>query len=114
MALGTITINKVIKTGNSPVQVVDMSIQGDDSYPTGGTTGAEATLRAALEAGDGLAGSLSNLDLLAAVKADGLIDSDAHYDAGNDTLVVRDGDGAQKANASDQSGETYRLLTFWA
>lgn len=114
MALGTITVNKVIKSGDTPLQHVDVSIVGDDAYATGGTLGLEATLRDAIETGDSLAGSLSGLDLLKVEKIDGLVDSDAHYVVATDALMVRDGDGAQKANASDQSGDTYRLLTLWA
>lgn len=114
MALGTITVNKVIKNGDSPFMVVDVSIVGDDDYTTGGTLLFESTLRDAIEAGDSLAGSLAGLDLLGVEKIDGLVDSDAHYVAATDALMVRDGDGTQKAGASDQSTDTYRLLTFWA
>lgn len=110
MALGTITLNSVHRFGNSSELLVDVSVQGDDSYPTGGTTGFEQTLLDALAAGSNPGPVVGNFELLGVEKIDGLVDSDAHYDKANDALLVRDGDGVQKTNASDQSGDTYRLL----
>lgn len=111
MALGTITVNKIVKGGNSSLLIADISVQGDATYAAGGTAGVEATLRAAIEAQDGLAGALGNLDLLGLYQVDALLDSEAKYDVANDKLIVKAADGTQKTG--DQSGDTYRLITHW-
>lgn len=110
MALGTITINAVHRYGNSSELLVDASIVGDSSYPTGGTLLFQATMRTALAAASAPGPIIGNFELLSIEKIDGLIDSDAHYDKATDSLIVRDGDGIQKANASNQSGDTYRVI----
>lgn len=110
MALGTITINSVKRFANSSELLVDVSVQGDSAYPTGGTTGFEQTLKDALAAGSNPGPIVGNYELLGVEKIDGLVDSDAHYVKATDALMVRDGDGAQKGNATDQSGDVYRLL----
>lgn len=110
MALGTITINKVHKFGNSSELLVDVSVQGDDSYPTGGTAGVEATIKTALAAGSNPGALLGNYDLLGVEHIDALADV-GRYDAANDKLIVRNmSDGAEKGNGTDQSGTTYRFL----
>lgn len=110
MALGTITINSVQRFGNSSELLVDASIVGDGAYPTGGTLAFEASMLAALKAGSNPGDIVGNFELLSVEKIDALVDSDAHYVKATDALMVRDGDGTQKANSSDQSSDTYRLL----
>lgn len=113
MALGTITVNKVVREGPGSLMLADISIVGDSNVPAGGTLGVQATLRAAIAAQDGLVGSLSNLDLLGVVKIDANLDDDVHYVAATDALQVRDAsDGSEKTG--NQSGVTYRVLTYWA
>jgi hypothetical protein len=113
MALGTITINKVSKFGNSNQLIVDCSIVGDGSYPTGGTTGLEASIRAALAASSHAI--KGNYDLLGIQCVDANIDRVIKYVAATDALLaVTMSTGAQVANATNLAGETYRVLAFFA
>ncbi len=110
MALGTITINAVHRFGNSSELLVDVSIVGDGSYPTGGTLLFEASLLAALKAGSNPGDIVGNFELLTVEKMDAITDTTVHYVKATDALMVLGGDGVEKAGSSNQSGETYRLL----
>jgi hypothetical protein len=110
MALGTITINSVKRFGNSSELLVDVSVVGDGAYPTGGTLLFEQTLLDALAAGSNPGPIVGNYELLSVEKIDGNVDADAHYVKATDALMVRDGDGVEKGNGTNQGGDTYRLL----
>lgn len=116
MALGTVTVTKVRnRAGGSSLKIVELTVVGDTSYPTGGTTGLEATLRTAIAAQDERVGSLSNLDLIAVVQQDATADRLVRYLSGTDALFAQViSTGAQVANAVNLSGETYRLVTIWS
>lgn len=116
MALGTVTVQKIRnRAGGSSLKIVDLTVVGDTSYPTGGTTGLEATLRTAIAAQDERSGSLAGLDLIAVIQQDSVADRVVKYLPGTDALYVQVmSTAAQVANATNLSGETYRLVTLWA
>lgn len=112
MALGEITLITEIVGGGSPIRMAEFTIVGDSNYPSGGTAGFEATLRAAYEDQRELEGSLSNLRLCGIVKQDATIALPI-YDRANDKLVVRTLlDGSEMTG--DQDAVTYRVLTIWS
>ena len=89
MALGTITRgDKSGEKPGAPTFVDVLSFPGDDSYPTGGTLGFEASVRAALG---------QNVTVLGVIGADcgGFV---VAYDPAADSLKVYQGDND---NASD-------------
>lgn len=110
MALGTITINKVHRFGNSSELLVDCSIVGDGAYTTGGTLLFQASLLTALKAAAAPGPVIGNYELLTVEKMDAITDTTVHYVKATDALMALDGDGIEKAGASSQAGETYRLL----
>lgn len=116
MALGTVTVTKIRnRAASSSLKIVEFTVVGDTSYPTGGTLLVEATLRAALEAQDERAGSLSGLDLISAIQCDLVADRIVRYLPNTDALAALViSTGAQVANTTNLSGETYRLVTMWA
>lgn len=99
MALGTMTLVSQHK-GDGPIFYDRVTLVGDGSYPTGGSTGVEAKLRALTK------------DQRTIIKID---EEDyggdrAVYDRVNEKLKVYDKDtGAEKANASNQAGVTYKF-----
>ena len=101
MALGTIT---ALEEGaaQGPLFVDRVSIVGDDSYPTGGTTGFQALLRAAL-------GKDRTIVDLRSKPGANLLD----YDHVNDTLqAFAIADGAEVANTTDLSGTTFEVIVI--
>jgi hypothetical protein len=114
MAIDTIVLNRDVGTDASPLRLIDITLTGDDAYPTGGTATFEATLRGLIAAARPQGGSLSGLKLLAINNNHPGTTYDLRYDAVNDKLVVRAlADNTQPANATDLSGSTFRLMTFW-
>lgn len=104
MSLGTITGVAAVGQEGGPIFVERVTIVGDDSYPTGGTTGAEALIQAALGKG--------SVEILAAIHQ-GPVASDfaLSYDKAADTLVARVwSTGAQVGNSVDLSGVTFEML----
>lgn len=113
MALGTITINKVSKFGNSNQLIVDCSVVGDGAYTTGGTLLFEASLRTALAASSHKI--KGNYDVLGVQHIDALLDRQVKYVAATDALIaIQPSAGTQAANAANLAGETYRLLVWLA
>lgn len=112
MSLGALTIVKSIELGNA--KLVSATLVGDSAYPSGGSSGLLAKVRAAL--GDGYTQILS-------VQNEHNADARLEYippvftTAGDPTTAVASGDklfvrvpstGAESA-VSDQSGTTYNL-----
>lgn len=114
MAIDTIVLNREIGTDASPIRYIDITLTGDDAYPTGGTATFEATLRSLIAAERPQGGSLGGLKLLAINNNHAGTTYDLRFDADNDKLVVRAlADNAQPSNATDLSGSTFRLMTVW-
>ena len=65
---------------------------------------------AALTAGSNPGDIVGNFELLTVEKMDAITDTTVHFVKATDALMALDGDGVEKVNATDQSGETYRLL----
>lgn len=106
MALGAITSTAAVGHENGPIFIEAVTIVGDDSYPTGGTTGAEALIRAALGKGD--------VDVLAVIHQ-GPIGADfaLSYDKANDTLIARVwSTAAEVGNGTNMSGTTFECLVI--
>jgi len=90
MALGTITVtSQTVKAASAPIQAVLLSFPGDGAYPTGGTTGFRALVRAAL------ARQVNIIGVFMADKCGGYIPL---YDVANDTLMVLQGDYSESAD----------------
>lgn len=101
MALGTITILEV-SAGDGPLRADLVQFAGDGAYPTGGTANFQALLRTALGKGH--------------VEIIGVITQNSGgkqlaYDKANDKLIVYSG-ASEVANASDQSGTTFRAVVL--
>lgn len=115
MAIDTIVFNAEYGADTSPIRYFDITLTGDDAYPTGGTATFTATLRELIEAARPRAGSLGALTLLSIQNTHPQTTYELIFDKVNDKLVVRAlADGTQPANATDLSGATYRLMTVWA
>lgn len=103
MALGALTIvSSAAAVG--PLKLYRCSLVGDSSYPTGGSTGLLAKLKAATDE-NGLA--------IVSVQPEGVSNGDRHleYDHANEKLLVRVmSTGLERAAATDESGVTYGLL----
>jgi hypothetical protein len=113
MAIDTLTFHGEIAADSSPLRHFDISIAGDDAYPTDGTATITATLRSLIEAERPRGASLAGLSLLAVENTHAAAGFMFFFDKANDKLVMRGWDGAQPAGASDQSATTYRLSTLW-
>lgn len=103
MSLGTIAIIRAAGAMPSAPTFFDrISFTGDTSYPTGGTPGFKALLRAK---------SLDQRAPIAVItEAAGVYQ--ASYDVDADKLVVRDGAGAEVANTTNLSGTTFKLVVL--
>ena len=101
MALGTLTVvEKVEAVG--PLKLYRCTLVGDSSYPTGGSTGLLAKLKAATKE--------NGLDILAVLPQGSNGDRHLEYDHANEKLFVRVmSTGLERANATDESGATYGL-----
>lgn len=109
MAIGTGTV--AVRTGhdNRGAFIDLVSFAGDSSYPTGGTAGFEASMRAAIGRG--------NIDVVGVIGQDcgGYVPV---YDRANDKLKVyfvnndgaSDGPMIEVAGSTDLSGVTFRVL----
>lgn len=114
MAIDTIVLNREIGADTSPLRYFDLTLTGDDAYPTGGTAAIEATLRDLIAAARPRGGSLGGLKLLQLTNQHPGTTYDLRYDAVNDKLVVRAlADNTQPSAATDLSGSTFRLMTVW-
>jgi len=103
MSLGTMTSNSE-SAGQGPVFYDDVSVVGDSSYPTGGSSGVAAALQALR--GDSRAPISGEC-----YASGGFV---AQYDAKNDKLVVYKeadtaGAMAEVSNATDLSGVTFKM-----
>lgn len=109
MALGTITIIEEV-AAQGPVMLQRCTIVGDDSYPTGGTTGFEALYQAAVKAAGILSDGAGRQIVHVANENKGDADELA-YDHANDKLMafVRS-TAAEVANTTDMSGTTFNVL----
>ncbi len=108
MALGAlVSVNKETKGAGDHIFLDEVTLVGDDSYPTGGSAGMEALLRA--EIGD-------NREIV------GLIDNAANggymskYDKANKKLMLFKSNTAaipqEESNATDTSGVTFSFLVL--
>ncbi len=112
LVVGDISVVSHSKHTNDSKWIAVMDIDGDTSYPTGGTATAEALLRSALQADSAYAGALSNLRIRSLTNMHGLA-TWLRYDAINDKLYAQDSSG-QVSNATDLSSNTYRVSVTWA
>lgn len=104
MALGEITpgAQSGEKPG-APTFVDVLAAPGDDDYPTGGTTGFQALVRAALGR------DVTVLGVIGQACGDNV----PVYDPANDTLqVFVRSTGAEVANNADLSGVTFNLIVL--
>lgn len=116
MALGTPTINAIRETRDGGQELL-MSFDGDDNYPTGGTTDFNAYVRDAVKTAHAAAAD-ANIRGEERVAALAVVPQNCgqyvpSYDYANDTLFVRDGGHAtwqQVPNTTDLSGTTFNVL----
>lgn len=118
MSLGTITITKVRETADGGQEIL-MSFLGDTSYPTGGTAGFNALVRAAIKAKhvaatDALVRGAEQVAVMAVVPQNcgQYIPS---YDYTNDKLFVQDGGSAtlaEVAGTTALNGTTFKVLVI--
>lgn len=102
MALGTFAVVEKVE-GQGPLGVARCTQVGDSSYPTGGSTGLLAKLKAAL------GGRAVNIISVRGEGPNG--DRHIEYDHANDKLLVRVmSTGAETANTTNESGNTYGLV----
>lgn len=98
MALGTMTLVKSAKGGETPLFVDVVTLVGDGTYSSGGSTGVKAKLNALTKD--------TRTPVAVVLNAGGAFT--AQYDYANEKLIVRNaGDGAEAA--ANQSGNTYTL-----
>lgn len=104
MALGTITRgDKSGEKPGAPTFVDVLAFPGDDSYPTGGTLGFEASVREALG---------QNVTVLGVIAGD-CADNVPVYDPAADSLkVFVRSTGAEVANTTNLSGVTFNLMVL--
>ena len=108
MSLGAlVSINKDTKGAGDHIFLDEVTLVGDDSYPTGGSTGMEALLRA--QVGD-------NREILALVDAGPQGGYMTKYDKPNKKLMLFKSNTAaipqEEGNATDTSGVTFRFLAI--
>jgi hypothetical protein len=101
MALGSITVLEVT-AGDGPLRMDLLQFAGDGAYPTGGTPNFQAAVRAAL--GKGRVEIVAVIGQLCGGRT-------VYYDKAADKLLVYSGT-SEVANASDQSGVTFRLVAI--
>jgi hypothetical protein len=120
MTLGTITVPTDKLVGampQAPLFALRMSFPGDDSYPTGGTTGFQELVRAAIAA-KMAAATDANVRGRQNVEIEAVLPQNCgqyipSYDKTNDTLFVQDGGSAtlaQVGNGTNLSGTTFNVL----
>jgi hypothetical protein len=103
--IGAITVSKnAIKKASSVLYVQDISFAGDGAYPTGGTAGFQASVRA-------ITGDQREIVVVDDVGA--IAGFYAVYDKANDKLkVFVRTTGVEVANATDLSGTTFKLCVL--
>lgn len=102
MALGAMTAATPVGQEGGPISIFKLSFAGDTSYPTGGSTGAQALIRTALGKG--------NIEVLGVLQQN-LSDHVMRYDKAGDALIVQlMSTGAEVANTTNLSGTTFDLL----
>ncbi len=103
MSLGTIAIIRAAGyMPSAPLFVDRISFTGDTSYPTGGTPGFKALLRAK---------SLDQRGPVAVIVESGA-GMRAEYDVDLDKLKIYAAGGAEVANATNLSGTTFKLVVL--
>ncbi len=107
MALGTMTLNeKAIASGSCPSFQEDFSFPGDGAYPTGGTVGFQALVRAAT-------GVKEARTVQAVVDISGGATYYPVYDRANDKLkVFVRATGVEVADTTNLSATTFRVLVL--
>lgn len=101
MSIGALTRDTVAVKAAGEATFVDLiSLVGDDSYPTGGSLGVEAALKALV--GDGR-------EILSVQDAASNGARTCRWDYANKKLLVFAA-GAEVANATDLSGTSFKLL----
>lgn len=109
MSLGTIVVDSKVETPSGPVRFDEIHFPGDGAYPSGGTPGFQALVRAKLGAG--------SVEVLAVIQVDvsGYV---LRYDRVNDKLMVFEGnydaaDGPlQESSTANLSGVTFRCIVI--
>jgi hypothetical protein len=112
MALGAITVVEQV-AAQGPIFWDRVTIVGDDSYPTGGSTGFEALLQAAVAgAGEANMSGRQVVGLWLEQGQGGVMQTeDLHYDHATDTLIASVlATGAEVANTTALNGNTYSVL----
>jgi len=103
MPLGNLTVVERIDA-LGPMRALRCTVVGDNAYPTGGSPGLLAKIRAALKGQENIVAVFGQGD-----NGDRLLE----YDHANDKLRVRViSTGAEVAPANDQSSATYGLVIF--
>jgi hypothetical protein len=110
MALGAITVVESA-VADGPVRMDLLSFAADGAYPTGGSAGFQAAVRAALNKG--------NLEIVGVIPQD-CGGYSVTYDKAADKLKVytndndnvADGPGVQVANAANLGGVTFKVLVL--
>lgn len=103
MAFGNVFDSRNYSADATPFIEIIHDLAGSAAYVTGGV---DPTLKTALDLPQ-------EPFLVEGVNQDGLADRCA-YDYANKKLLLYDANGTQKANASDQSGLTFRLRILCA
>ena len=106
MALGALaSISKDTKAAGEAIYIDEITLVGDSSYPTGGSTGLETLLQAALGDGREIL-SVTDVGLNAGYVM--------RYDRQNKKLLALKGNGVnplqEEAGTTNLSGTTFKLL----
>lgn len=103
MALGTMTLVSSA-AANGPIYVNEVTLVGDSSYPTGGSTGLKAKLQAL---------TLDGREPFAVTVQEAGGAYVLNYDHALEKLKIRNsGDGLEVTNATSLSGVTHKLCIW--
>lgn len=104
MALGTLTlVSAAVRGPSDPVFTDVVTVVGDNSYPTGGSTGMLAKIRAAMK---------DQREILTVIDAAAPGGRRCAYDQANEKLMVFGTTGAEIAATTDLSAVTFRLVVL--
>ena len=105
MSLGTFTVLEGGESPNGPLWVERCTVVGDNAYPTGGSVGLLAALRAFKKS--------NNLNIIAVIGQDNS-GQRVTYDHANDKLKVYVAAGTEQPATTNLSATTYNFVVISA